>query len=569
MDFINVEANPVNIWLPFDLSDYVELYPGNMVLLAGGKSCGKGHPCGTKILGKYGWENIEHLKVGDEIYASDGTLTKITGLYDRGLQQCFEFVFNDKTRITTDFEHLWNIKSPYERYDKKTGRGNKNGKYGEYKTLEAYKVLSMVGGFGKIRSRNSYLKYIIPKNKPIQYETKDVDIDPYILGVLLGDGCLCKGTISFSTSDVDELVGAMKDKVNIGAIRKDNRSNCYHVSILKFGDLIKKYGLWDKRSYEKFIPTEYIFNDEKIRLAVLQGLCDTDGDVSKNGRTITITTTSKQMSEDALFIIRSLGGKASIISRRTTYTHNGEKKRGRLSYRITMASEFCPFRLKRKKDRWKPKARNYNKAITEINDAGIQKTICISIDHPSGLYVAQDFIVTHNTGIMLNLIHENMREWDVEYFNSEMGTAELRRRLDLFPYTAINNWNFTAYKRASNFGEAIVGGTNKLILIDFLEIHDEFYAVGKAIKSIHDNLKGAIAVVALQKNPGSDVGLGGWRSAEVSRLYLSIDRGRVKITDAKNFKQPDKNPNGWIRHFNIKSGCQITTPEGWKREPKD
>ena len=172
------------------------------------------------------------------------------------------------------------------------------------------------------------------------------------------------------------------------------------------------------------------------------------------------------------------------------------------------------------------------------------------------------------TGIMLNMVHENMKEWDVEYFNSEMGTAELRRRLDLFPYTSINQWNFTAYKRASNFGEAIVGGTNKLILIDFLEIHDEFYAVGKAIKAIHDNLKGAVAVVAIQKNPNSDVGLGGWRSAEVSRLYLSIDRNRVKITDAKNFRQPDKNPNGWIRHFNIKSGCQITTKEGWKREAK-
>ena len=172
------------------------------------------------------------------------------------------------------------------------------------------------------------------------------------------------------------------------------------------------------------------------------------------------------------------------------------------------------------------------------------------------------------TAVMLNIIHENMREWDVEYFNSEMGAAELRHRLDLFPYTSINQWNFKAYRRASNFGEAIVGGTEKLILIDFLEIHDEFYAVGKAIKSIHDNLKGAVAIVALQKNPGSDVGLGGWRSAEVSRLYLSIDRGRVKITDAKNFKQPDKNPNGWVRNFKIKSGCQITTPDGWKREVK-
>ena len=173
------------------------------------------------------------------------------------------------------------------------------------------------------------------------------------------------------------------------------------------------------------------------------------------------------------------------------------------------------------------------------------------------------------SAVMLNMIYENMREWDVEYFNSEMGAAELRKRIDLYPHASINQWNFKAYRRADAFGDAIVGGTNKLILIDFLEVHDEFYAIGRAIKSIHDHLAGAVAVVAIQKNPGSDVGLGGWRSAEVSRLYLSLDRNRVKITDAKNFRQPDKNPNGWVRNFSIKHGCLITMKGGWQREVKD
>ena len=173
------------------------------------------------------------------------------------------------------------------------------------------------------------------------------------------------------------------------------------------------------------------------------------------------------------------------------------------------------------------------------------------------------------TAVMLNMVYENMREWDVEYFNSEMGAAEMRKRIDLFPYASIDQWNFKAYRRGENFGDAITGGTNKLILVDFLEIHDEFYAVGRAIKSIHDNLAGGVAIVALQKNPGSDVGLGGWRSAEVSRLYISLDRGRGKITDAKNFRQPDKNPNGWVRKFNILHGCQITTPGSWQKEVKD
>jgi len=173
------------------------------------------------------------------------------------------------------------------------------------------------------------------------------------------------------------------------------------------------------------------------------------------------------------------------------------------------------------------------------------------------------------TAVMLNLAYENQSMWDVHYFNSEMGAQEMRKRLDLFPYMTIDQWKFTAYRRAENFGDCIDGNEGKLILIDFLEIHDEFYAVGRQIKAIHDNLNGAVAVVAIQKNPGSDVGLGGWRSAEVSRLYLSLDRGRAKITDAKNFKDPEKNPNGWVRDFKIKHGCQITCPHWWGRKKGD
>jgi hypothetical protein len=187
---------------------------------------------------------------------------------------------------------------------------------------------------------------------------------------------------------------------------------------------------------------------------------------------------------------------------------------------------------------------------------------------PGNMILIAGMKSTGKTALCLNIVYENQKEWDVHYFNSEMGAKELRKRLDLFPYMTVDQWEFKAWRRAGNFGDAIQGGEGKLIIIDFLEIHDEFYAVGRALKAIHDNLKGAVAIVAIQKNPGSDVGLGGWRSAEVSRLYLAVDRGVVKITDAKNFKQPDKNPNGWRRFFTLRHGCQINCKEGWKMPEK-
>jgi len=75
------------------------------------------------------------------------------------------------------------------------------------------------------------------------------------------------------------------------------------------------------------------------------------------------------------------------------------------------------------------------------------------------------------TGIMLNMVYENMqKDWDIYYFNSEMGAKEMRKRLDLFPYLTIDQWDFHAYRRAENFADVVPGGENNLILIDFLEI---------------------------------------------------------------------------------------------------
>jgi len=173
------------------------------------------------------------------------------------------------------------------------------------------------------------------------------------------------------------------------------------------------------------------------------------------------------------------------------------------------------------------------------------------------------------TALMLNIVKENRyKDWNIHYFNSEMGANEFKRRLNLFYDVSITDWNFNAYRRGNNFSDVVFHGPENLNIIDFLEIHDEFYAVGRELKAIHDNLKGAIAIVGLQKNPGCEVGLGSWRSAEVARLYLSIDKGKIKITDAKNFKDPQDNPNGKVAKFTIQHGSQINAPKGWGREVK-
>jgi len=171
------------------------------------------------------------------------------------------------------------------------------------------------------------------------------------------------------------------------------------------------------------------------------------------------------------------------------------------------------------------------------------------------------------TCMNLNIIKENRHRFsEIHYFNSEMGSGELKKRLSNFPDISLDQWNFKAYERASDFEDVIFPGIGKLNIIDFLEIHDEFYAVGKKLKAIHDKLKGAIAIICLQKNPGQDTGLGGWRSLEVTRLALALDYEKVKIVVGKNRRDPSINPRGLIKTFQIKGGYQIIDKNEWHRE---
>jgi hypothetical protein len=148
-----------------------------------------------------------------------------------------------------------------------------------------------------------------------------------------------------------------------------------------------------------------------------------------------------------------------------------------------------------------------------------------------------------------------------------MGGSELKKRLSLFPNTIPSQWQFKAWERSDNFSDVIKPGKSRINIIDFLEIHDEFYKVGGQLAEIHKKLKGAIAIVALQKNAGSDTGLGGFRGLEKPRLYLAMSPSKLKIVKAKNWKSSD-NPNGKVIRFKVAQGCIFKPQGGWHREEK-
>jgi len=165
------------------------------------------------------------------------------------------------------------------------------------------------------------------------------------------------------------------------------------------------------------------------------------------------------------------------------------------------------------------------------------------------------------TAFLLNVVKDNMHRHDVYYFSSEMGSLELKKRLKKFD-APLGDWIFHPKERTSNFADVIK--PDAINIIDFLEVYDEFYKIGGLIKDIYDKLNKGIAIIAIQKNKGSDYGLGGNRGLEKARLYLTMEPGKARIVKAKNWKTFE-NPNGLEIDFKLAEGCKFFTDKGWHR----
>jgi len=171
------------------------------------------------------------------------------------------------------------------------------------------------------------------------------------------------------------------------------------------------------------------------------------------------------------------------------------------------------------------------------------------------------------TAFLLNIAADNLAKFDVHYFNSEMGTGELKARLELFDDIPFKEWrkvNF--YERDENFHDVIVSGEGNLNIIDFLEIYEDFWIVKKRVAEIWRKLDGAIAIIALQKPQGRDIALGGEGSIEKARLALAMDKGQIKIVSGKNWQKTNENPKGKIIKFKLAAGCRFIETDTWSME---
>jgi phosphate starvation-inducible PhoH-like protein len=244
-------------------------------------------------------------------------------------------------------------------------------------------------------------------------------MDPYALGLLLGDGCITTSTTpSFSTGDTELALYLEMALDGIQLVRTSGYD--YTLRNMHGGrggtrvenpvtGVLRQLGLAGTRSSTKFVPPSYRYNAADVRLAVLQGLLDTDGGpVTQRRRSCRIqyTTTSPRLRDDVIFLVRSLGGVAYTRTRPAADRRPGKANGHAVGYRtdahvvdIRLPDGIEPFRLTRKAGTYRAYGGGGRpmRFVHRIEPAGTAETVCIQVAAADSLYVTEDFLVTHNT----------------------------------------------------------------------------------------------------------------------------------------------------------------------------
>jgi len=362
---------------------------------------GRAQPFFCQVLTPSGFRPMGNLEVGDDVIGSDGRPTPVLGVYPQGRKEVFRVRAQDGASTLCCGEHLWAVSTPEDRRRRKPRR-----------VLE---TSQMIGQLRRARIHRFELPLI---SRPVELEPREVPMDPYALGLLLGDGCLTMSTTpAFATSD-PELAEALERSLDgIEMVRKSGVDYVLrHVAGGRGGVIVanpvtavlRDLDLAGTRSATKFVPESYLRNSSAVRLAVLQGLLDTDGGpVTQLGRSCRVqyATTSSRLRDDVVFLVRSLGGVAYWRTRGAAGRPPGHARGRDVHHRsdafvmdIRLPRGIAPFRLRRKLERYLADGGGRPmRFVDSIEPVGEYDTLCIQVAAADSLYVTDDFLVTHNT----------------------------------------------------------------------------------------------------------------------------------------------------------------------------
>jgi predicted phage terminase large subunit-like protein len=316
-----------------------------------------------KILTTEGWKTIETLQVGDFVFGSDGLPTRVTGKSEVfRSRKLYRAVSTDGASVVCDGEHLWTV------------RVQTTDKPDNYRTVSTDHLIEANYRHGPY----------LPLFPPLNAGEKCLPVPPYVLGAWLGDGASSCGTMAAHPDDAKHI------RARFEALGVETTTTSWDMTFGTKGLMVKlrKLGVLNN----KHIPESYLFASPEQRLELLQGLIDTDGDVTKQGK-VTFNSSNRLLADQVCFLVRSFGLRAQVTARDTGF-FGGYKSRP--SYRV-MFKMAGAASLPRKALRCRDK-QTYRARSIRFEDCGIGDTQCITVDREDGLFLAgEGLILTHNS----------------------------------------------------------------------------------------------------------------------------------------------------------------------------
>lgn len=399
------------------------LQNGQLVTIVASPKVGKASGLSEPVLTPRGWTTMGEISVGDFVVGQDGKPVQVVAVHPQGEMDIYRVETSDGAFTKVTSQHLWEV-HPH-------GWGNKP------QLLETKEIAE------ELASGNNRFAYL-PLVGPVEFEAlPDLPIDPYALGLLLGDGYLV-GTPTFC-KPVPELHEELARRLPGIKVKSLNESRGTSILSTARGcpnpllTALRELGLSGCRSWEKFIPGDYLVARVSQRLALLQGLMDTDGgvEVNSSGSTKAVfSTSSARLSEGLVELVQSLGGTAKTRVKHAPRHQNGT---GRTAYisTVRLPDSVEPFLHGPKLKRWREGCARLTKStpptrrITSIEFNHREEAQCITVDSPDGLYVTQGYIVTHNSQLALKVAEHVHAQGLVPMFQSyEMSNLEQQQRFD-------------------------------------------------------------------------------------------------------------------------------------------
>ena len=424
------------------------LQPSNLVIIGGRPGTGKALALDTAVPTPTGWTTMGDIACGDEVLDSHGRPCRVTFATPVMLDhQCYEVSFDDGSTIVADADHQWFAYDfpAWKSFRQAQYRVNRPARYPQLardqsmlRRLPRVVTTQQMVDEGVHACKDGRPNWYLPLTRPLDLPEAELPVDPYVLGCWLGDGKTDGSEMTIGEEDHEHFrnefikVDGFERRVALQWATVPIPGKGAWQGYTGSGRVLHAVGLL--RGVRKHIPMAYLRASVGQRLALLQGLLDTDGHVEKSG-IVDLCLADLDLLRQARELVCSLGHKPGPVRERVIRLPDG---------RITYAWRFhwTPldpvFRLSRKAGRYegarsrRTSGRIMRRAIVSIRPVPSVPVRCITVDAPDHLYLAgESMIPTHNTSFALGIAAHAALEAQtpVLVFSLEMSHRELTQRL--------------------------------------------------------------------------------------------------------------------------------------------